>query len=192
MIGTVTLSFFFIFLIGQIAAMRITTQLKPEKGKSSSENQQQHQSFFVLIGSNRVSLFELEAFQTIFLMGKIYFMFMISVMISFGFVAFCLVRRSESTSVTQVLVISDEVQCSTSIQFFYYFTGSICIYSALVNPAILTYFSSDLISVWKSFRGRRFWAKYQRPRASEVVYTVESGFYEDSVTPKNVEEITDS
>lgn len=170
-IGTMVLGLLPVFLILQLGIMQIKTQKsyppaeaiqlqskRPDEGQSPTENQQKH--YFVLIGNNRVSQIELEAYQNIFLMGKIFLAFTLLILISFGKVAVCL-QQSETAGTT--LLVGDTAQCSTAIQVFHYVSGSLLsFHSAFVNPFILIYSSSDFISVWKSFRNRFFCSRHRR------------------------------
>lgn len=181
MIGTLGLGLLPIFLMIELSIMQFMTQkryppaeaieLPPKfpEGKKTSSTETQHKNYFVLIGNNRVSQFELEAYRNIFLMGKVFLGSTVSIVVSFGAVLICVLGSPRAENPAQVHNVDDNVQCYSTIQAFYYISGSLVgMHSAIVNPIILVVYSSDLLSVWNSFKNRRFCAMFWRNAEPET------------------------
>ena len=162
MIGTTIIGLFPLLLIGQLIIMKTKTQqhypsievvhVKKNIFPKQKRNREYRKSYFLLINNQQVSPQEVETTKCIFLMGKIYLIFMVPRMILFAMVSLCVLISSAPGSFSESNVA--DAHCFSFIKVFYYTSAFLCIDSGFVNPLSLLFFSHDLLAVFKSIKCR--------------------------------------
>lgn len=165
LIGSFIIGVFPICLAGQVIAMGIKAgknytsieliHLKPMCKKSPEKNdasdifetengQQQSIGHFVFIGRNRVSMFELDAAQSIYFISKVYLGLMAPAFILFVAVSLCL----QIASLTRGTAVEYNSTCSSLMKVYYYTVVLLnCIHSSIASPISYVFVSHDFLSV---------------------------------------------
>jgi len=171
-IGSIALGLLPVCLTGQVLVMRAKTKQhypsievinlqimgnnQQEDGEMAEENDRYYTSYFVRVGNSRLSRLEMEGVSNIYLICKVYLLFMIPILVSFILVFVCFYKASSSAApaLSDPTGADGVTSCSSYIQGFYYTAGILsCLHSSIVNPLLVVFLSSDVMSVLMARKG---------------------------------------